>query len=354
MRLKLATRGSAIRVGVVLVLLALLAWCWGRPMIVMPGKSHRGPLPELTEAERALSAELRAYVATLCTDIGERNYVEYRGLRRAADWIESAMADAGYAVEWQPVSVPDFAMDAARMNADGQEPVFVNLIGQRTGTELPDEIVVVGAHYDSVAVPGCVGADDNASAVAGLLALARRFATRSTRRTIRFVAFVNEEPPFFQSDGMGSLAYAQRCRERDEDIVGMLCLEMIGYYTDAAGSQQYPLPFSLFYPDTGNFIAFVANPASRTLLRRVIGTFRETTRFPSEGAAVPGWIPGVSFSDHWSFWRNDYPAVMVTDTAMFRYPWYHTAHDNPEWLDYDRMARVTTGLVHVVTQLADE
>jgi hypothetical protein len=325
-------------------------------MFFLPGKSHRGPLPEMTAAECTRSARLRADVVRLCADIGERNYVVHRGLRQAAEFVASSLSASGYAVECQDVAVPDFARHAARRSSGGTEPAFVNIIAQRDGAELPGEILVFGAHYDSVAVPGCVGADDNASAVAGLLAMARELAGRTLRRTVRFVAFVNEEPPFFESPGMGSLAYAARCYATQERIVGMVCLEMIGYYDDTPGSQQYPfpVPLSWFYPDRGDFIAFVANPASRHLLRRVVGAFRRTTSFPSEGAAVPSWIPGVSLSDHGSFWHHGYPAIMVTDTAMFRYPHYHTAQDTPERLDFDRMARVVGGLVEAVADLADE
>lgn len=325
-------------------------------MFTLPGKSHRGPLPEMTPAERARSARLQADVLRLCVDIGERNYMVYRGLQQAAEFIASALAESGCAVESQDVPVPQFARDAARSGSRGAEPEFVNIIAQRDGAELPGEILVVGAHYDSVAVPGCLGADDNASAVAGLLALARELAGRTLRRTVRFVAFVNEEPPFFESPGMGSLAYAARCHAMQERIVGMVCLEMIGYYDDTPGSQQYPfpVPLSWFYPDRGDFIGFVANPASRHLLRQVVRTFRRSTPFPSEGAAVPSWVPGVSLSDHGSFWHYGYPAIMVTDTAMFRYPWYHTAQDKLERLDFDRMARVVGGLLEAVAGLADE
>ncbi|MCU0959911.1 MAG: M28 family peptidase [Pirellulaceae bacterium] len=310
----------------------------------------------MTVAERTRSARLRGDVQRLCADIGERNFVAYRGLQHAAEFVAGSLAESGYAVECQDVAVPEFARHAARRSSGGAVPAFVNVIAQLEGAELPGEILVVGAHYDSVAVPGCVGADDNASAVAGLLAIARELADRRLRRTVRFAAFVNEEPPFFESPGMGSLAYAARCRAMQDRIIGMICLEMIGYYDDTPGSQQYPfpIPLSWFYPNRGDFIGFVANPASRHLLRRVVRSFRRTTPFPSVGAAVPSWIPGVSLSDHGSFWHHGYPAIMVTDTAMFRYPWYHTAQDDPERLDFDRMARVVGGLLEAVASLADE
>ena len=150
---------------------------------------------------------------------------------------------------------------------------------------------------------------------------------------------------------MGSLVYARQARKQGDKVVAMLALETIGCYSDVAKSQKYPAPFSLFFPDTGNFIGFVSDLGSRTLLRDVVGTFRETTRFPSEGIAAPGWIQGIGWSDHWSFWQAGYPALMVTDTAPFRYPHYHEPTDTPEKLDFERMARVVAGVGRVVEKL---
>jgi Zn-dependent M28 family amino/carboxypeptidase len=151
---------------------------------------------------------------------------------------------------------------------------------------------------------------------------------------------------------MGSNRYAGRARARGERIKAMLALETIGYYTDQPGSQRYPFPFGLFYPDTGNFIGVVGNLASRRLVRQALAAFRATTAFPSEGVAAPGRMKGVHWSDHWSFWQAGFPAVMVTDTALYRYPHYHSASDTPEKLDYAGLARVTGGLAEVVTALA--
>jgi Zn-dependent M28 family amino/carboxypeptidase len=225
-----------------------------------------------------------------------------------------------------------------------------NLEVEITGTSRPGEIVVVGAHYDTVV--GTPGANDNTSGVAAVLALARRFSNRKPDRTIRFVAFVNEEPPFFQSKRMGSRVYAKRCRERGENIVAMMSLETIGYYDDSPGSQKYPPPFGLLYPSKGNFIGFVGNVGSRALVQKVVGSFRRNEKFPSEGGAFPAFIPGIGFSDHWSFWQEGYSALMVTDTAMYRYPYYHHPDDTLDKIDFERMARVVRGLEKVVGELA--
>jgi Zn-dependent M28 family amino/carboxypeptidase len=170
--------------------------------------------------------------------------------------------------------------------------------------------------------------------------------------TVRFVAFANEEPPWFQTANMGSLVYAKACRERNDRITAMLSLETIGFYCDDAGSQDYPFPFGLCYPSKGDFVTFVGNLGSASLVREAIAIFRETTPFPSQGGALPGWIPGIGWSDHWSFWKVGYPAIMVTDTAPFRYPHYHTTRDTPEKIDYGRMARVVAGVERVVRRLA--
>jgi Zn-dependent M28 family amino/carboxypeptidase len=225
-----------------------------------------------------------------------------------------------------------------------------NIDTERSGST--DEILVIGAHYDSVS--GCPGANDNASGVAALIELARIVRPDTGRRTIRFVAFANEEPPFFMTDAMGSVVYARACRARGERIVGMFSLETIGYYTSDRGSQQYPGPalFHRLYPDTGNFIGFVSNFASRRLMREAGREFRRRTTFPSEGVAAPAGVPGIGWSDHWSFWQQGYPAVMITDTAPYRYPHYHQVSDTPDKLNYDSYARVVMGLAHTFSALA--
>ncbi len=226
----------------------------------------------------------------------------------------------------------------------------VNIEAVLKGTSRAGEVVVVGAHYDSFY--GLNGADDNGSGVAGVIALARRLACCPQPRTIRFVLFVNEEPPAFWTPDMGSWVYAKGCRAAGDTIVGMLSLESIGCYSDQPGSQHYPPPLGAFFPDTGDFIAFVGNTSSRSLVHECIGTFRGTTPFPSEGAALPGLLPGVGWSDHWSFWKEGYPALMVTATAPYRNERYHTPADRPDTLDYERTARVVEGLEKVVRELA--
>jgi Zn-dependent M28 family amino/carboxypeptidase len=225
-----------------------------------------------------------------------------------------------------------------------------NLIVEIRGSSRANEIVIIGAHYDTV--DGSPGADDNASGVAALIALAKLFENRGPQRTLRFVAFANEEPPLFKTEEMGSWQYAKRCRDRGETIVAMLSLEMLGYYDTGRGSQQYPPLLATLYPDTGDYVAFAGNVASRSLVRRCARAFRRANTMPSESAAVPELVEQIGWSDQWSFWQFGWPAIMVTDTALFRNPHYHLETDTPETLDYERMARAVDGLVAVIDDLA--
>ncbi|TKS62846.1 MAG: hypothetical protein EWM73_02045 [Nitrospira sp.] len=306
-------------------------------MIRMPGQSHQGPLPPLTDAQRTLEQELHSHVQTLAGQIGERNLFRHDRLVMAADYIRTTLAGAGYEVRRQPYEVGG--------------KICENIEAEMRGREKPDDIVIIGAHYDSV--QGSPGANDNASGVAATLALARAFADTTPARTLRFVLFANEEPPFFQTEHMGSRVYAKRSRERGENIALMLSLETIGYYSDEPGSQHLLFPLSLIYPSTGNFIAFVSNVENGFLVRQLVGSFRQQAQFPSEGGALWGLIPGVGWSDHWAFWEEGFPAVMVTDTALFRYPAYHSSADRPELVQYERMARVVSGLQAVIAGMAN-
>lgn len=309
--------------------------------MILPGRSWTGPLPP---ADPALSRSLKATVTFLSEELGERNHYTYEAqktggpaqLERAADWIEGQFKASGY-----PVTRQSYAINV-------NEPKFSNVVATSPGTSSPSEVVVVGAHYDTI--PGTQGADDNASGTAVLLELARLY--KGGGRTVRFVAFTNEEPQYFQGEQMGSLVYARACRAANDNIVAMLSLETLGYYKTDPGSQKYPFPLGLLYPSEGNFVGFVSNMPSRSLNHRVISSFRRTTEFPSQGACLPEIIPGVSWSDHWSFGQVGYPSVMVTDTAPFRNPNYHQSTDKADTLDYDRMALVTVGLAKVLEELA--
>lgn len=259
-------------------------------------------------------------------------------MRAVIDYARDDLRRSGYAVSEYPYSLD-------RQEVSNLEAI---LVGGETGSES----IIVGAHYDSV--QGTVGADDNATGVAAVLELARMLHGTKLRKSVRFVLFVNEEPPYFQTDKMGSLVYARRLKRDRVTVSAMISLEMLGYYSDAPASQKYPALLGLFYPSRGDFIGFVGKSQSRDLVRRTIRQFRETTNFPSEGAAAPAEWPGIGWSDHWSFWQADYPAIMITDTALFRNPYYHTPYDTADKLDFERMARVVEGVGRVVEALAEE
>src|SRR4029450_1904405 len=293
--------------------------------------------------EVVLREELRANVQKLAGEIGERNMWHYARLNAAADFIEDSFSRAGLRTRRDSYET-------------GGQPCH-NIEAEIPGNGA--EIIVIGAHYDSVF--GSPGANDIGIGAAAVLALAHRFGASETERsaprstpnkTLRFVAFVNEEPPYFLSGEMGSQVYARRCKERGDKISAMISLETIRYLSDSPPSQTYPSPgLGLFYPKVGNFIGFVSNVQSRALLRHVIGLFRKHAKIPSEAASLPAFIPGVSWSDQWSFWQHGYPAIMVTDTAPFRYPYYHSSSDTPDKLDYDRFTLVVSAMEKVIQEL---
>ncbi len=333
MKLKLITRPAVFR----MCLLGAVVGIGCFAMFNMPGSSYSGPLPALDKPGEALRDSLNSDVIKLAGEIGERNVFHEKQLRHTAVFIENSFRDAGY-----QVTIQEYDAGGWRCR---------NIEAEKAGSTRKDEIIVVGAHYDSVS--GSPGANDNATGAAAVLALARAFAGKQTTRTVRFVEFVNEEPPFFQTERMGSVVYARHCRERGEKVVVMFSLETMGYYSDAPDSQSLPFPLGYFFPTTANFIGFVGNFASRKLVRQSVGLFRKNARFPSQGGVVPEFVQGSGFSDHWAFWKQGYPALMVTDTAYCRYSHYHRATDTPDKIQYDRLAMVVTGVGHAIEGLAN-
>lgn len=316
-----------------ILLAAATAWLlWY--MVKVPGVSYSGPLKPLAAEDTELRDNLRRHVAAVGSR--EHNVFHFPELEAAAQHIERALAGFGHRVQ------------AQRFKASAGE--VRNIEVEVKGAIRAGEIIIVGAHYDSVF--SAPGGNDNGSGVAAVIELARLFRTTQPARTLRFVLFVDEEPPFYKSEEMGSRHYARRAKERGEKIVAMFSVETIGYYSDQPGSQHYPFPLGFFYPNTGNFLAFVSNLSSRPLLHEVIASFRRHAEFPSEAVAAPAFIPGVDWSDHWSFWKEGYPALMVTDTAPYRYPHYHAPTDTPDKVDYERLARVTAGLYRMLKDLA--
>lgn len=307
-------------------------------MTAMPGSSQRAPLLPLTAEERALSALLKRHVVKLASE--EHNVAHYAKLEQAAQYIEDTLTGYGYKVKRQ-------SYDSKAGPVRNLEVSIAN-----TPSGKPKQVIVVGAHYDSV--EGAPGANDNGTGSAGVIELARLLKDFKPAEgtELKLVLYVNEEPPYFKTTQMGSWVHASDLHARGENVVAMLSLETMGYYSEEKGSQRYPFPFNMLYPDTGNFIGFVGTLESRALVHRTVASFRKNAAFPSEGVAAPAFIPGIDWSDHWSYREFGYPGLMITDTAPFRHMQYHTEEDTVDKIDFDRLARVIKGIEKVTRELA--
>lgn len=304
-------------------------------MISMPGKSYNGKFEELKGHEVEIESQLKEHVEKLGGKFGIRN--NPISLQMSLNYITDRLKSYGYVVKEQIYNV-----DTMQLR---------NIEAEKRGTKKPDEIIILGAHYDSIY--SSPGSDDNGSGVASVLEMARLFSEQSCKRTIRFVFFASEEPPYFRSHSMGSYHYATRCKQRKENLNAVLIFETLGYYTDDQNSQRYPLAYLPGYPDKGNFIGFVSNLNSQKLLKKCVSAFRSSTDFPSQGISAPEWITGIDWSDQMYFWKNNFQAIMITDTALYRNPYYHTGADTPEKLNYPCFARVVGGMETVVAALAN-
>ncbi len=349
-------RKRLIAYGSLLILMALLAGVGYWVMFSDPG-GYRDTVLESTTSTpiEELSSNIKTSVHHLASTIGERNLGEEpENLEAARRWIRSRLEEWKYDVEEETYeeTANSFSNDpqTGRLRRDKQTHEVAHLVAERPGTTHPESILLFGAHYDSV--EGSPGANDNATGVAVLLELARLFRDQSFDRTVRFVFFVNEEPPYFHTPRMGSRIYAKRCHERGDSIHAMFSLETIGYYSEEPGSQKYPPIFNWIYPDRGNFLGVVGNLGSRWLVRKTTRLLREAIRFPIQSCSTWGKITGIFWSDHASFWPYGWPAVMLSDSAFFRDPHYHQAGDTPERLNYPALGRITFGLTHVLKELA--
>jgi Zn-dependent M28 family amino/carboxypeptidase len=288
----------------------------------------------------ALIDNLTRHVDCLAGLIGPRPLSKPAAFAAAATYVERELTNAGYDVGRQTYTIDDKEV--------------ANIVAERPGGRKKDEIVVVGAHYDTVFMTP--GADDNASAIAVLIETARLVRNLNPARTIRFVSFACEEPPHFHTGDMGSQVYARQCRTRGEQICGMLCLEMVGYYSTKPGSQKIPpgIPRMLHwaFPKRGDFLAAVGNLRSKRLAWTFRRGFKRAVRFPLFSICLPESISEIRLSDNSSFWDQGYPALMLTDTSFLRNPNYHLASDTPETLDYERMAQVTLGVAGGVRRIA--
>lgn len=325
-------RSRRIRAAVPLAVGALVAlvglwWYVTQPLM----RSHR-----LYHGDAAVSpARLEAHVRTLSSEFLPRDFAHPENLDGAAAYIRSAFEQTGAAVSDQPYE------------AGGA--TYRNVIAS-FGPDTPERIVI-GAHYD--AAGPFPGADDNVSGVAGLLELAHLLGQAPPPVRVELVAYSLEEPPYFRSPYMGSAVHARALVEQGVRVRAMLSLEMIGYFTDAPRSQRFPLGIlRAFYPSEGNFITVVGKLGQGRVVRRVKRAMRRASTLPVHSLNAPRWIPGVDFSDHVNYWDAGWDAVMITDTAFYRNPYYHTAQDTADTLDYQRMAQVVQGVHAAVLDLA--
>ncbi len=336
MRTFLRARWKAIVAILVLILLAALTFS---PSSAMP--------------EASLATRLHTDVAAIAST--EHNTATPQRLEQAAGYIENVLGSEGYKVRCQ----------AYRAGGQTVRNIEVSVSNVAAGAK-PERIFIIGAHYDSArGAPGANRIDDTSgSGTAAVLELARLLKDlRPSRGTeVKFVFFVNEEPPFFMGEEMGSMQHARKLHEEGQNVEGALILETVGYYSQARHSQKLPPGLEGRYPDAGrpdartpdagNFIAFVGTLESSKLVQEALSGFQRASDFPAHGLAAPAYVQGVTLSDHSSYKRFGYPAIMITDTAFMRYPYYHTAEDTPDKVDYASVARVVSGLARTITALA--
>lgn len=280
---------------------------------------------ELNEIQR----NLYRHVDHISNQIGERNHVSYYNLEKTYEYILNELQRFSYSVD--------------DLDYSHEKLTFHNVVAEKQGYLKPEEIIVIGAHYDTVI--NSPGADDNTSGIAALLEFARLMDSYQSNRTLRFVAFSQEEPPYFGTNHMGSYVYAKRCKKKKENIIGMIALEMLAYFTDKRKSQKYPLPaLEEIYPDVGNFIGIVGNNQSRAMVESLAENMKQEKGVPVESIVTYAGVPGIDLSDHSSFWKMGYKAVMITDTAFYRNPYYHRPNDTIKTLNFKSYAR----LVHAM------
>ena len=325
-----------------LLSVALLVVCFGMSCDQGPSKSGEKGM-EISDVDK-VTERLREHVEHLTVTIGERSVGMPENLEKTASYIESFYQDLQIPSHRDSYNYNNFTVASIVAEID----LGVN----------PTKRYLLGAHYDSVW--GTVGADDNASAIAVQLETARELKSllggKDLGIGVRFVSFPLEEPPAFGTRYMASKIYAKKAKKKNEQIDGMLCLEMVGYTCHQKGCQDYPFPLLFMgYPDEGNFIGIVGNLKSTGLTKSLYRAFRKNRDLPVVKLTVPfgGWLlPSVRLSDHAPFWDQGYKAVMITDSAFYRNPHYHQPSDTMDKLNYKFMAQLVKSLVMFFTQVS--
>jgi Peptidase family M28 len=316
-------------VAVVVALVALTRYC-----IVFPRQPATGHLPDLNDADRTLAISLETHVRGVASVPHNLDYPD--ALEASARYIEATLTGLGLVPVAQVYLV---GLQSVRNIEVIFEPI------RATG-----QTYIIGAHYD--APDDSPGANDNGSGVAALLELARSLRGAALTHKVRLVFFVNEEQPYGKTPAMGSFRHAAMLKAAGEPIAGMFALETLGFFTQRPHSQKFPFPLGLILPHTGNFIAFVGMPRARALVHHAVATFRQTSPFPAIGGIAPAFLEGIDLSDHWAYDQFGVPACMITDTAPFRNPFYHSPNDTPDTVDYASLAHITQGLDRMIRTLA--
>ncbi len=288
---------------------------------------------DLGEIRKALEADV-AFLQSLGPRNSE-NDTAYSALRTSEEWTFKRWSSQGYNVKRQLFTVK------------GRQ--YANLEIEFPGRLAPNEIIIISAQYDTL--PDSPGANNNATGMAILMYLSEILRNYTPDRTLRLVAFVNEEDPFFDTEMMGSYLYAKRSRESHEDIRAMLSMDSLGIYKTELNSQRLPFPFSLFYPTKGNFLAFIGDFSSRSSMIIATRGFKKGSAFSIKAGVVPSWVEGAGWSDHLSFWKFGYPGIQVTDTGGFRSPYHTTKEDTMEKIDFEALARISVGIYYSILEL---
>lgn len=278
--------------------------------------------------------DLKASVHTIVNREGYRSYQDTATLNAVGAWIFDQFSQYSSDVFYQGYHVNDV--------------VYNNVVARIGDTTLPT--IVIGAHYDSYS--DLPGADDNASGVAGMIETMRQLQNYTGNFCLEFVAFTLEEPPFFSTIGMGSYQHAKRLHASKRNVYGMISIEMIGYFSDVEGSQEYPIGMmKWFYGKKADFILCTKKMVSGQFSRRITKNMLKNKHLKTNKINAPKFIRGIDFSDHRNYWAFGYDAFMLTDTSFYRNANYHHATDTPETLDYVRMAKVVDELVAAINAL---
>jgi len=305
-------------------------------MVRCEGTWDEAPLEMgMKEELKGMENELRAIVSFFADSLGPRNPVHYASLTAAKNWIINRWESIGYEVNEQTFLV------------EGKECSNLEIV--LPGSQRSSEIVILSAQYDTW--PDSPGANNNASGMAVLLKLSEMLKNYQPDRTLRLVAFTTQEPPYDNTESMGSLRYAQRSKELGEDIRVILSMDAIGIYRHEPGTQKLPFPFSLFYPDRGDFLGFIANLKTRPYVVEATRGFRKGSSFPIRGGGVPSWVKGAAWSDHGSFWKFGYAGMQITDTGAYRSLSHTTSEDTIDKIDFVALARITIGMYASIIEL---